>query len=678
LNNDGHSPTIRRPWAESTAFVLLLLATITTPLRAQDIVPSSLREASLEDLMNVEVTSVSKREEQLPQAAAAVFVIGQEQIRRSGATSIAEVLRLVPGLQVSRIDGNKWAISSRGFNNRFANKMLVLIDGRSVYSSLFSGVFWDIQDTMLEDVERIEVIRGPGATMWGANAVNGVINVITRDAARTQGGLATAGAGSVEGGFGSARYGIRLGDHAHMRIYGRYFDRTAMRAPDDSRAADAWHMSRGGFRLDWKPGTRDDVMVTGDIFDGQTNQRLSPGGLLPLVDQPMSVRSDVTGANVLGRWTRELSPRASVAGQIYVDDVRRDDVLVGQTHRNLDVDLQHHVAGARHAFVWGGGFRRASDILVDSPILGFSPAGRVIRLFSVFAQDEYNVVPDRLRVTVGTKLEHNSFTEWEVQPTARAAWTPHARHTVWGAVSRAVRTPSRAESDVSIRGVPQLGLAPLPVRVDAIGDPGFRAEVLVSQEVGYRVVPAPALTLDLTAFANRYDHLRSFEPEVPQPVLTPVGPMLMAPLRFGNNLEGTARGVEGALEWTPWTPWRVAASYGYLDVRLTDRLARPDQLALQVEDDSPRHRWQAQSYLTLPHDVELDVFLYRVGQLRLQQVPAYTRLDVRAAWRARESVEFSVVGQNLTQARHREFGSVLGEAPSFVPRGVYGQLRWRF
>jgi iron complex outermembrane receptor protein len=373
-----------------------------------------------------------------------------------------------------------------------------------------------------------------------------------------------------------------------------------------------------------------------------------------------------------------LSPHASFAGQVYFDDVRRDDVLVGQTHRNLDVDLQHHVAGGRHAFVWGGGFRRASDILIDSPILGFDPAGRVVRLFSVFARDEYNVVPDRLRLTVGAKLEHNSFTEWEVQPTTRATWTPHARHTVWGAVSRAVRTPSRAESDVSIRGLPQLGLAPLPVRVFAIGDPDFKAEVLVAQEVGYRVVPAPALTLDLTAFANRYDNLRSFEPGEPQPVLTPAGPMLIAPLRFGNNLEGTARGAEGALNWTPWTAWRMAASYGYVDVRLTDRLARPDQLALYVEDDSPRHRFQAQSYLTLPRDVDLDVFVYRVGQLRLQQVSAYTRLDVRAGWRARDSVELSVVAQNLTQARHREFGSVLGETPSLVPRSVYGQLRWRF
>lgn len=661
-----------------SAALALLLATLASPLQAQELTPASLREASLEDLMRVEVTSVSKRQEQLPQAAAAVFVIGQEEIRRSGATSIAEVLRLVPGLQVSRIDGNKWAISSRGFNNRFANKMLVLIDGRSVYSSLFSGVFWDIQDTMLEDVERIEVIRGPGATMWGANAVNGVINIITRDAARTQGGLASVGAGSSERSFGSVRYGLRIGDHAHLRVYGRYFDRTALRAPDDTRAVDAWDMSRAGFRLDWKPGTRDDLMVTGDVFDGQTNQRLSPGGLLPLVGQPMSVRSEVTGANVLGRWTRELSSRASFTGQLYFDDVRRDDVLVGQTHRNLDVDLQHHVAAGRHAFVWGGGFRRASDILVDSPILGFTPPGRVVRLFSVFAQDEVSVVPDRLRLTLGTKLEHNSFTQWEVQPTARVTWTPHARHTAWAAVSRAVRTPSRAESDVTIRGLPQLGLAPLPVRVDAIGDPGFRAEVLTSQEIGYRVVPAPALTLDLTAFANRYDDLRSFEPEAPTPVLTSAGPLLIAPLRFGNNLEGTARGAEGALNWTPWAAWRLAASYGYVDVRLTDRLGRLDQLALHVEDDSPRHRWQAQSYLTLPHDVELDLFVFRVGHLRLQDVPAYTRVDLRAGWRPRESVELSVVAQNLTQARHREFGSVLGESPSVVPRSVYGQLRWRF
>jgi len=556
--------------------------------------------------------------------------------------------------------------------------MLVLVDGRSVYNHLFSGVFWDIQDTMLEDVERIEVIRGPGATLWGANAVNGVINIITRDAAQTQGGLASAGVGTTERGFGSVRYGMRLGDRAHLRLYGRGFDRDPLRALDGRTAADGWWMTRAGFRLDWKPGTRDDLTLTGDVFDGRTNQRVSPGGALRLVDRQIDVTSKTSGANLLGRWMREVGTGSRVTGQVYFDDTRRDDVLVGQTHRNFDVDVQHAVTRGRHAVVYGGGFRRAFDALEDSEMLGFTPDSRVVRLFSVFAQDEFVVVPDRVRVTVGTKLEHNSFTAWEVQPSARAVWTPHARHSVWGAVSRGVRTPSRAESDVVIRGLPVSGLAPLPVRAEAIGSPDFRAEVLVARELGYRVVPAPALTLDLAAFDNDYDRLRSFEPGLPRPVLTPTGPVIVQPLLFSNGLTGTARGAEAVANWTPVSAWRLTGSYGYVDVVLRDRLDRPDQLALRIEDDSPRHRWQAQSYLSLPHDVEADLFVYGVSALAKQNVPAYTRVDARLGWRPLSAIELSVVGQSLTKDWQREFGSVLGETPSYVPRSVYGQVRWRF
>ncbi len=669
-----------RPLATTLYLGLAIVAATATasPAQAQSPTAVPVENVSLEDLMNLEVTSVSRREQPLSQAPSAIYVISREDIRRSGVTTLPEALRLVPGLQVARIDGNKWAISSRGFNNRFANKMLVVIDGRSVYTPLFSGVYWDLQDTLLEDIERIEIIRGPGATMWGANAVNGVINVITRDAAQTQGGLVTGTFGNIDHATTGVRYGGRLGDRAHYRVFAKFSDRAAFTRESGDPAADATDRLHAGTRVDWKPGLRDSVTLSADVFRGRAGQTLSSSSNLPITAASIDSPTDTTGVNVLGRWTRELSPQSQFTAQWYYDDIRRDDVLVGQEQRNLDFDVQHNWSSGRHQVVSGLGYRRSSDVLRGTEFLSLAPPSRSVNLSNVFVQDEMAIVPRRLHLTVGTKLEHNSYTQWELQPGARLAWTPHARHTVWAATSRAVRTPSRAESDVRIVFAAAPSPQGLPAQPVLFGNPDFQAEVLVARELGYRLVPASTVTLDFALYKNHYDRLRTFESGTPSLAFGSAGPYIHAPLLFGNGMTGTAQGFEALANWTPFSNWRLATSWSFIDVDLEHVATSNDQLGARIEDDSPRHQVQMQSYLTLRRGVELDVTYYGIDRLQNQGVPGYHRFDARLGWRAYEALRLSVGVQNLGTGRRREFGASLGETPTYMGRAAYAQCQWRF
>ena len=362
----------------------------------------SVFQLSLEQLMDAEVTSVSKKQERLLNAASAIYVITQEDIRRSGFTSIPEALRMVPGVDVARIDGNKWAISIRGFNGQFSNKLLVLIDGRTVYTTTFSGVFWDIQDTLLEDVDRIEVIRGPGATLWGANAVNGVINIITKTASDTQGALVTAGGGTEEHVFTGVRYGGMLGRDATYRVYGKYFDRSPMVDSQGNPADDGWDQGRGGFRLDWQAVPRGHLMVQGDFYDGGANQT----ALMPILTPPYQISEGgsihVRGGDILGRWTYAFSDRSDVAVQAYYDRDDRNAPEVDQTVQTGDLDLQHHFRlGSSHDVVWGLGYRVIQDEATNAAIVSLIPNRRTYQLFSAFVQDEVPLIAQRLRLTVG-------------------------------------------------------------------------------------------------------------------------------------------------------------------------------------------------------------------------------------------------------------------------------------
>jgi iron complex outermembrane receptor protein len=511
-----------------------------------------LKQLSLEELMGVEVTSVSKKEEKLFDAAAAIYVITQEDIRRSGATSIPEALRNVPGLEVVRLNANTWQISARGFVTT-ANKILVLIDGRSVYTPLFAGVFWDVQDTLLEDLDRIEVIRGPGGTLWGANAVNGVINIITKSAKETHGWLLTGGGGTEERAFGGARYGGKLGENARYRFYAKYFNRDDMVFPDGRDAADQWQMGQGGFRVDWDASEKNLLTLQGDLYVGEVGGQVVASPTPPFLSM---TDASVGGGNLLGRWTHHVSDISNVQLQVYYDRTeRRIPGFFSEDRDTFDVDVQHRFPwGRRHDIIWGIGYRYTQDKVDSSFSVSVDPAQRATDLLSLFMQDDITLLPNRLRLTLGSKFEHNDFSGFEIQPNVRLAWTPSARQTVWAAVSRAVRTPTRLELDIHLSAVQIPSMPPIVLRV--FGNPDFVSEELLAYELGYRVQPYPRLSLDIAAFYNVYDNLLSLEGPGP-PQLSP--PVVVIPFTQANKLQGETHGVEVLANYhlADWWRWQV-------------------------------------------------------------------------------------------------------------------------
>jgi len=630
-----------------------------------------LTSLSIEELMRVEVTSVSKKEEKLSEAPSAVYVITQEDIRRSGLKQLPEVLRLAPGLQVARIDANKWAISARGFNGRFANKLLVLIDGRSVYTPLFSGVYWDVQDVMLEDVERIEVIRGPGATMWGANAVNGVVNIITKKPRDTQGGLVTAGGGSEDLGFGAARYGGKLGDSAHYRAYVKYQNHDDFVDASGDDASDEWSQVRGGFRLDWDLSPNDVVTAQGDVYGGQMGSRSTVVTFAAPAGGTFNDEVDVYGGNILGRWTHVISEASNTVLQLYYDRADRNDPLLAQRHDVFDVDFQHRFRPwARHDILWGFGYRAVLDRLDDGPSVSMDPHSRDAHLVSGFLQDEIALVRDRLRFILGSKIEYNDFTEFEYQPNGRLLWTPDERHTLWAAVSRAVRTPSRVEEDslVLFSPVPPLGLAALK------GDSDIKSEELLAFEIGGRVRPVDRLSLDLAGFYNVYENLREFE----LGTASGAPPAVIFPLHFDNKMRGEAYGVEASanvklLEW-----WMVSGGFTFIQIQIHDDSTTAADTERTTEGGSPHHQFHVRSNVTLPWNLEFDVLLWYVDHLPGFDIPSYVRLDARLGWRPTKSIEAAVGVQNVLDDRHPEFGREIFENPSEAEHAVYGTITWRF
>ena len=684
-------------------FALAVMSLTVIPGWADQHIPSQandedLMELSLEDLLDIKVTSVSKKAQSLSEAAAAVFVISQDDIRRSGVTTIPEALRMVPGVQVARIDANKWAISARGFNGRFANKLLVLIDGRSVYTPFFSGVFWDVQDTVLEDIDRIEVIRGPGATLWGANAVNGVINIITKAAANTQGGLVSAGFGTEERGFGTVRYGSKLGDNAHYRVYAKYFDRDGGVALDSGDGtADDWHATRAGFRLDWAGTDRDAVTVQGDIYDGDSGETIRILSLQPPFSSIREADQGVSGGNILMRWERTFSELSDLTLQFYYDRTDRDAELLDLTRDTFDIDFQHRFPlMERHDLIWGLGYRYTEDDAPDTFFVSMDPDNRDYRLFSGFVQDDITLVSERLKLILGSKFEHNDYTGFEVQPNARLLWTPDQRHSLWASVARAVRTPSRGEYNARVAGniVPPghpLNPAPVPAVTRIVGNDNLDAEELIAYELGYRIQASERLRLDIAAFYNDYDKLiggnlgapvcePSGAPVESSPLCVLFADNILIPIPLDNNLQGKTYGLDLTANWRTTDWWNLQAAYSYLKIDL-----KTDQLGEFFEKQSPNHQISLRSSMDLPHDVELDLWLRytdnvtTLDRFETLDINSYVAFDARLAWRPHKDLELSIVGQNLLDDRHPEFTSELGDIPpTEVERSGYLQLRWTF
>ncbi len=673
------------PWTEFhkimsfSRFLALWLVTLTPiPTAAQPVDRQNTRDLtslSLEELLNVEVTSVSRKQERWFEAPAAVYVITPEDIRRSGATTIAEALRLAPGLDVARFDSNAWAVSSRGFNGLFANKLLVLMDGRSVYTPLFGGVFWDVQDTLLEDIERIEVIRGPGGTVWGANAVNGVINIITKRAQDTQGGVVSGGGGSEERGFGGAREGVRLSNGAYVRTYAKYFDRSNFDTPAGNQASDHWQIGRGGFRLDWDVGRRDGLTLQGDIYDGHVGRTSAMSTPTPPFSETVNSWESTSGGNLLGRWRHQFAPDSSMALQLYYDRTARDSAALREDRDTVDVDLQHQFAFAgRHLVVWGLGYRYTEDHIRNSFAFAFHPSSRENDLFSAFVQDDVTLIDNTLKLTIGSKFEHNDFTGFEFQPSGRLLWTPAPRHSVWAAVSRAVTTPTRQEEDVRFN----VAVFPNPdgmlTYVSHFGSHDFKSEELLAYELGYRAQPKEQFFFDLASFYNEYRNLFATQFGTPFMESDPPPPHVVMPQTPVNDARAESWGAELSASWYPVPRWRLAGAYTWFDIH-----SHRTTPGFGAEGDTPHNQVNLRSLLDLPYRLEFDTLLYYVDNLPDQHVPSYIRTDLRLGWRPRHDVEVSLVGQNIFQEDHQEFGNdVSGWKASEVPRGGYAKLTWRF
>jgi iron complex outermembrane receptor protein len=636
-------------------------------------------QLNLEQLGNVEVTTVSKEPEEVWQTPAAIYVLTSEDIRRSGATTIPELLRLVPGVEVARIDSDHWAVGVRGFGSQFSRSLLVLMDGRSVYTSLFAGVYWDVQDTVIEDIDRIEVIRGPGGTIWGANAVNGVINIITKNAKETHGFLASAGGGTIDQGTSALRYGGGIGKTFSYRFYGKAFTR----GPEfhgDGKRYDDWRMQRGGFRMDWDVKSHNTLTLQGDMYSGDDGDRISIGSFSPPSQMDLTGNDEVSGGNILGRWRYAFAGGSDIQVQAYYDRTVRYAPHYGETRNTFDVDFLNHIElGHRQDLLWGLGTRVSpSDFIETVPTLDFEPHHQTDSIYSGFVQDQVQIIQRKLSLTVGTKIEHNDYTGFEVLPSARLLWNPRPRQTFWASFTRAVRTPSRLDAALDVQEF--LGhLAPpapqFPVYLQVAGNPGFMVERLQGYELGYRSLITSRFYVDLSLFYNDYTNLASFGTPSIALKTSPITYLLFtAP--YGNGIKGTTDGFEVAPDWKPtrWLQWK--GSYSYWQPHLKNQPGNTDASTLsQDQGSSPRHLVSVQPQFNLPKKTEFDLTYRYVSALPAQKVAGYSTADVRFGWHIRGDFELSLVGQNLLQPRHAEFGSS-PEPMVMIERSAFAKITW--
>ena len=650
----------------------------------QSIAPRDLSQVSLEDLMNIEVTSVSKKEQKMSQAAAAIFVITEEDISRSGAANIPDLLRMVPGMDVSQIDANSWAVSARGFNGQFSNKLLVLTDGRAVYTPLLGGVNWDTLDVPLQDIDRIEVIRGPGATIWGANAVNGVINIVTKKASETHGAMITGNGGSESQVGGVTQYGGAFHGNTDYRIFTKYLNHGPEPAVGGGSNQDDMNFLHGGVRVDSNISSKDSLTVEGDLYTGRSGATIiHVFSISPPVVGNLIVDQQLSGGNVLGRWNHNFSGGSDTSLQFYFDNSERTGPESRDTLNTIDIDFNHHFAlGSRHDFVWGAGFRRIWDHDVATIDQGFIPAKISAQLFTLFAQDTITLKPERVFLTLGSKIENSYFSNLDYEPSVRLAWTPSKRMTLWSSISRATRSPTRRDVglNAALAAFPDPGGSSTPVEVILFGNPKFLNEHVVSSELGFRAQPNEKFSLDVSTFFNYYDNLQSLEPGPEVLQITPVPARLLMPITFGNLTYGTTEGGELSANFKLTDRWTLSPGYAFLEMHLH---VQPESLdtssVAEYQGSSPQHQAQLRSHVDLSHGLSWDSSAYFVSALPIQGVTSYTRLDTQLKWKIAERGEISVVGQNLLHNDHLESADALTVVnSSLIKRSAYAKFIWRF
>jgi len=604
-----------------------------------------LASLSLESLMNIDVVSVSKRSEPLQQSPAAVFVLDGSAIIRSGVKSIPEALRLIPSLQVARLDSHTYAITARGFNSTVADKLEVLMDGRSLYTPLYSGVFWDAQDTLMEDIERIEVIRGPGAALWGANAVNGVVNIVTKAAANTQGGVEQIGGGGEYKGFAAWRYGGEVGELGHYRVYAKTTHYNAQEIAGAGDASDARNNDQLGFRTDLRLNDSDTLTLQGDLY----KERIA---------NPLSNKDEsISGHNVIARWKRRYDDSADTEVQFYYDQTSRDDTRTFTEDRNTyDLEVKHRFTlGERQNFVVGGGYHTTDDNIgsINSAILKFVPAKRKDKTLDFFAQDQIALIENKLHLTLGAKYENNDYTGDEFQPSVRVSYILNEHNTAWGAVSRAVRIPNRLDHTLDIyNGV-------------LVGDESFSSEEVIAYELGYRTILTPTLSTDIAVFYNEYDDLRAFSGSLGVPQADPI--------RIVNDGAGRTQGLELTVRWEPLPEVKVLASYVYQDMDVAAKFGSKDINIAQNDENDPNNQLSVRVDWDVASNVSVQARTRWVDGLDDVGVKAYSAFDMTAIWRVSERVELSLLGANLLDPQHAEFSG--GKE---ISRSLTGQFTWHF
>jgi iron complex outermembrane recepter protein len=632
---------------------------------------------SLEELTQIDVTILSREPERAFQTPAAIYIITGADIRRSGATSIPEALRLAPGVEVERIDANKWAIGIRGFGTRLTRSVLVLIDGRTVFTPLFDGTYWEVQDTFMDDIDRIEVIRGPGATIWGPNAVNGVINVITKSSKETRGMLATAGGGNEEQGFAGFRYGGGNGNDFSYRFYGKGFTR-GPEVHSDGQNFDDWRAAQGGFRMDWNKGGRA-LTLQGDFYMERAGESVQANTYTAPYTQVLDANARLSGGNIMGHWEKTLRGGSDIQIQAYYDRTNRYEPNLGERRDTFDIDFLHRIRlPARQQVSWGVGvqFSHANDLEVVTG-LTFVPSRRTDDLLSGFVQDEISLVEKRLSLVVGTKLLHTNFTSVEAEPSARILWTPSDSQTIWTAFTHAVRTPSDVEEDFFLAGYTGQTVGGLPLLARFNANPGFAPEQLNGYELGYRKLLGRNAGVGVAGFYNHYHDLLSEDFAGPVFLETDPAPIhYLLPAQFRNGLLGNTKGVEVTPEWRPATFWRLRGSYSYLHMSLWKAPGSGDVgTAPGIVGSSPQHVAWVQSSFDVRKTIQLDVDWRYASALPGELVPAYSTADARFAWRFKEQFELAVAGRNLLQPSHFEAAGDPGPLVG-IKRSAYLQLTW--
>jgi iron complex outermembrane receptor protein len=650
-----------------------VFAASTVVVRAQVALPD-LANATLEELMNIRVTSAARKSQRAEDVPAAIYVISGRDIRQSGLTTLPEILRLAPGVQVAQVSASKWAVSIRGFNSPFSNKLLVLIDGRSVYSRAFSGVFWDLNDVMVSDIDRIEVIRGPGGVAWGANAVNGVISIITRPATEQQGLDLRVSAGTFARAGMGIRYGGTLGNTAY-RVFSQFSEHADSWPGDRSPLSDNWHSSTSGVRIDWSRDAHA-FLAQGHVATNRTRAGwLALTSLTPGAAPATDGVSRANEASVLARWTRTWTSGTALQVQGYHNRMRRDEPIIQFVETTSDIDAQYEtMLGSRHSLMFGGGYRHV-DVSVDNTVTVQMGAGR-IETVNTFLQDEISVRPG-VALTLGSKLEHDTFGGWGLLPSARVIWEASPGQRLWAAASRTRRTPSNADRTVQLN----LGMQPgegLPVLLATKGNRNFRSERLTQLEMGHRIRLGSDATFETTVFSGSYDDLSSSEPFQPTVEPTPAPAHVIAGVMLDNLLSARASGVELNARWNPLLWWEIETSYSRLHLTADPDSASLDAQAATTDWDSPKHQWQSRTAIALRPGIEVGASIWRVGRLHKLAVPAYTRVDANAEFRLNSRLRTIVVGQNLTNGNHVEFASQAIFLTSRLPRSVRFDLRWEF